>query len=157
MFGKLNEEDIEALLKRQVIGRIGCHADNTTFIVPISYAYDDGCIYVHTKEGLKINLMRKNPSVCFEVDEMKDMANWKTVIAWGEFEELKEPEERNKGLMHLVNRLLPMVSSETTHLFPDWPFTSDDISVIKGIVFRIRLTRKTGRYESNYASPCLNG
>lgn len=157
MFGKLNPAEIEELLNHQTVGRIGCHAEDTTFIVPVSYAYDGEYIYVHTREGLKINLMRKNPKVCFEVDDMKDMANWKTVIAWGHFEELKETHARNQGLIHLVNRLLPLVSSETTHLFPDWPFTSDDISVIKGIVFRIRLTEKSGRYETNYASPCLNG
>lgn len=157
MLGKLNTIEIEDLLKSQVIGRIGCHADNTTFIVPISYVYDGESIYAHTKEGLKLNLMRKNPDVCFEVDEMKDMANWKSVIAWGDFQELKDSSERNKGLQLLVNRILPLVSSETTHLFPDWPFASDDISKIRGVVFRIRLKEKSGRFESNYASPSLNG
>lgn len=156
MLGKLNSAEVEDLLSSQVIGRIGCHADGTIFIVPISYVYDGQCIYAHTEEGLKVNLMRKNPSVCFEVDKTHDMANWKTVIAWGKFEELEES-ERQKALQLLVNRILPLVSSETTHLFPDWPFGSEDISGIQGIVFRICLTEKSGRFENNYASPCLNG
>lgn len=157
MLGKLNADEIEDLLKGQIIGRIGCHADDTTFIVPISYVYDGEYLYAHTREGLKLRLMRKNPKVCFEVDLMQDMANWKSVIAFGEFEELTDPADRIKGLQLLVNRILPLVSSETTHLFSDWPFTSENFDEIKGIVFRIRLASKSGRFETNSISPCLNG
>jgi hypothetical protein len=98
---------------------------------------------------MKINMMRKNPRVCFEVDEMKDMANWKSVITWGTFEELNEKTDRNKALVNLINRVLPLVSSETVHLSAHWPFIEDDVSTIKGIVFRIRLEQKTGRFEHN--------
>lgn len=33
--------------------------------------------------------MRANPEVCSQVDEIDDMANWRSVIAWGRYEELK--------------------------------------------------------------------
>lgn len=157
MLGKLNTTDIEAVLNEQCIGRIGCHADGTTYIVPISYAYDGEYIYAHTREGLKMTLMRKNPSVCFEVDVMHDMANWKTVIAWGMFEELNDPTERRKALQLLVDRILPLVSSETTHLFPSWPFADNNLEAIKGIVFRIRLEKKSGRFETNNTTACITG
>jgi uncharacterized protein len=149
MLGKLNTIDIEEVLNQEFIGRIGCHADGVTYIVPISYAYKDECIYGRTKEGMKVTMMRKNPKVCFEVAVMKDTANWKSVIAWGEFEELTENTERDKALRHLTDRALPLISSETTHLSPDWPFPLKNISSIEGIVFRIRLNEKTGRFESN--------
>ncbi len=54
-------------------------------------------VYGHTMEGMKINMMRKNPRVCFEVDVMQNMANWKSVIAWGEFEELSSEPGRKTG------------------------------------------------------------
>jgi nitroimidazol reductase NimA-like FMN-containing flavoprotein (pyridoxamine 5'-phosphate oxidase superfamily) len=149
MFGTLDNKQIEEVLMHQVIGRIGCSADGITYIVPISYAYDGVYIYGHTTEGMKINIMRKNASVCFEVEEMKDMANWKTVITWGSFEEVTEPIERSKGLQILVDRVLPIISSETTHLSPLWPFPITDIRNIKGIVFRIKLGKKSGRFETN--------
>ena len=69
MTGELSQEQMEALLRSQVTGRIGCHADGRTFVVPVTYAYgEDGYIYGSTGEGLKVALMRKNPRVCFEVD-----------------------------------------------------------------------------------------
>src|SRR5687768_6127046 len=98
MLGKLTTTEIEEIIMHQTVGRIGCHANGITYIVPISYAYDGQYVYMHSYEGQKIDMMRKNPDICIEVDVMSDMANWKSVIAWGTFEELKDIEERNNGL-----------------------------------------------------------
>ena len=149
MFGSLDDKQIEEVLMRQILGRIGCSYGGVTYIVPISYAYDGIYIFGHTDEGMKIDVMRQNPDVCFEVEEMKDMANWKSVIAWGKFEEVTDLAQRKIGLQLLVDRVLPLITSETTHLSPQWPFPLNDISTIKGIVFRIKLEKKTGRFETN--------
>jgi nitroimidazol reductase NimA-like FMN-containing flavoprotein (pyridoxamine 5'-phosphate oxidase superfamily) len=92
-------------------------------------------------------MMRKNPKVCFQIDEMENMANWKSVVTWGTYEELKNEEERNEGLEKLISRMLPEISSETVKLSPQWPFPTNDFTKIRGIIFRIRLTEKTGRFE----------
>jgi nitroimidazol reductase NimA-like FMN-containing flavoprotein (pyridoxamine 5'-phosphate oxidase superfamily) len=147
MFGILTTSEIEEVIMHQTVGRLGCHADDTTYVVPISYAYDGMYIYAHTTEGMKVNIMRKNPKVCFQVDRMNNMANWQSVISWGHYQELTETVERNRALKRLMDRVLPLLSSTTTHLSPYWPFLPNDISSIKGIVFRILLTEKTGRFE----------
>ncbi len=147
MFENLDNGQIENVISENIMGRLGCHADGKTYVVPVSYAYDGKYIYVRTFEGLKISMMRKNPNVCFQVDSLEDMADWKSVIAWGTFEELTNEEERNEGLKILISRILPGISSETMKLSPVWPFPTDDYSKIEGIVFRIRLTEKTGRCE----------
>lgn len=147
MFGKLSLEEIEQLLTHQLVGRLGCHAEGVTYVVPISYVYDGTFIYCHTYEGMKLNMMRKNPSVCFEVDNTKNLADWQSVVAWGKFEELPEGNDRTEALKKLEARALPLLSSETMHLDAQWPFISADIDRIEGIVFRIRLVEKTGRFE----------
>ena len=149
MLGALNSSEIESLLHREFVGRIGCHADDMIYVVPVSYAYDGEYIYVHTTEGLKIDIMRKNPKVCFQVDDMHNMANWQSAIAWGIFEELKKGEDRNHAIELLMGRVLPFIHSETMHVSPHWPFPSTEFDSIKGIFFRIRLTKKTGRYEKS--------
>ena len=155
MLGTLETNEIEEFLHRQVVGRIGCHADGVTYIVPVSYAYDGRYMYAHSREGMKTAIMRKNPKICFEVDHMKDMANWKSVISWGVFEELTDPTERNKAIKILSDRILPVVSSETTHLSRHWPFPDPDTSHVTGVVFRVELTEKTGRFENNDISSLL--
>ncbi len=149
MLGKLDQFEIDALLHNQILGRIGCHANDVTYIVPISYAYDGECIYAITHEGLKIDIMRQNNQVCFEAEQIPNMAAWQTVICWGEFEELTEMPDRHRALELLSKRKLPNMSSQTTKLSPTWPFQTGDIDSIKGVVFRIRLIRKTGRFEKH--------
>ena len=104
MLGTLTSEQIEQVLRTEVIGRIGCHLEGRTYVVPITYAYLDGAVYAHSAEGLKLQMMRMNPAVCFEVDHMDDMANWRSVIATGRFEEL-HGEAAKLGLQVLLARL----------------------------------------------------
>jgi nitroimidazol reductase NimA-like FMN-containing flavoprotein (pyridoxamine 5'-phosphate oxidase superfamily) len=146
MFGKMSAAEIDQLLQQQLVGRIGCHANRLTYVVPVSYAYDGSYIYCHTYEGMKMNMMRKNPAVCFEVDNTKNLSNWQSVIAWGVFEELTGGVERKDAIKALRDRKLPILSSETMHLGSNWPFASAE-DQIDGIIFRIQLKEKTGRYE----------
>lgn len=156
MIGSLSSEEIEDLLENNYLGRLACHAEGLTYIVPLSYAYDSGAIYVRTFEGMKLNMMRKNPQVCFEVDILEDMSNWKSVIAWGEFEELTTREERNQGLKILMDRKLPTLSSSMTKLSADWPFRSEAFDDIPGVIFRVFLKNKSGRFEKATTASFVN-
>ncbi len=147
MFGELNDEEIEQLLNKQFVGRIGCTANNMVYVVPIGYAYDGTYLYGHSKEGLKLKIMRENPQVCFEVDDISDIANWQSVIGWGTFEELTEGNERKEGIQKIVAKNLPPSASQTSKLLPEYPFFSDDKNDVEGVVYRIRLEKKTGRFE----------
>lgn len=147
MIGDLNDKQIDYLLNSQVIGRIGCSVDYKTYVVPISYVYDGTYIYSHTHLGLKIEMMRKNPKVCFEVDVMLNMANWQSAICWGDYEEITDPNEKANIVDKLVDRILPFTSSET--LFPTSGLQTDKISSrgTPEVVFGIKLHTKTGKFE----------
>ena len=84
---QLDDKEIDEFLRRQVVGRIGMHADGETYVVPVIYAWDGDCIYVQSIEGRKISMMRENPQVCFEADE-DDNGSWRSVIVDGTYEEL---------------------------------------------------------------------
>tara|TARA_R110002049_G_scaffold55337_3_gene153598 strand:+ start:1797 stop:2057 length:261 start_codon:yes stop_codon:yes gene_type:complete len=45
---------------------------------------------------------------------MENMSNWRSVIAWGKFEELKAPEEREMGMQKLIDHIMPIMTGETT-------------------------------------------
>ena len=82
MFETLSDKQIINVVCNNIIGRLGCHSDGKTYVVPISFAYEGGYIYARTFEGMKIDMMRKNPEVCFQLDEMNSMADWKSVVFW---------------------------------------------------------------------------
>jgi uncharacterized protein len=86
---KLDRAQIDDLLGAQVVGRIGCHADGVTYVVPVIYAYDGEAFYVYTVEGRKVRMMRANPEICFEVDEYES-GSWRSAIVQGRYEELDE-------------------------------------------------------------------
>lgn len=130
MIGTLEPEQIDEVLRRQVVGRIGVHADGRTYVVPVSYVYDGDAIYAHSGPGRKLEFMRAEPRVTFEVDEARAPDRWRSVIAEGTFEEIDEPRERNAALALIYGSAgIPDLGTQT-------------------VVFRIRLTSRSGRFET---------
>ena len=147
MMGQLTNDEIENLLHTAVLGRIGCTDGKLIYVVPISFVYDGNYVYCYTHEGLKTNMLRENPNLCFEVEQLVDLANWQTVITHGTFEELTDPALRFDALKKLHARKLPIITSQTTRLTEEWPFLAKELGLLKGVAFRIRLHNKSGRFE----------
>jgi uncharacterized protein len=151
MMGTLNETQIEEVLQSNLLGRIGCNDGARMYVVPINYVYDGHHIIAHSVAGMKIAMMRKNPQVCFEVDEMKSFTNWKSVIAWGEYQELTDAREKYNAMKLFVDRTMRLKISETAippeiteqRVHPRSP------GYIKPVIYRIVLTEKTGRFEKD--------
>jgi nitroimidazol reductase NimA-like FMN-containing flavoprotein (pyridoxamine 5'-phosphate oxidase superfamily) len=148
MLGQLDEVEIEELLASQKIGRLGCHSQGRTYVVPIAYAYEDGAIVAHSTEGLKLQMMRDNPYVCFEIDAMDDISNWRSVVAWGRFEELHGA-TADRAMAQLIARLAPLgASPASTHSPKDLKHQyRAQTQGLATVVYRIVLTEKTGRFE----------
>jgi nitroimidazol reductase NimA-like FMN-containing flavoprotein (pyridoxamine 5'-phosphate oxidase superfamily) len=147
MIEQLSQPQIEQLLHEQVIGRVGCHALGRTYVVPVTYAYIDGDIVSHTGDGLKVRMMRTNPNVCFEVEDLRRLPRWASVIAFGRYEEL-QGREADAALDQLVARL--GVSPPAANAMP-WQgagvYEPGSHAQRSDVVFRIVLDEKTGRYD----------
>jgi nitroimidazol reductase NimA-like FMN-containing flavoprotein (pyridoxamine 5'-phosphate oxidase superfamily) len=148
MLGILSSEEIEDLLRSEVVARIGCHANGRTYVVPITYAYDGESLIAHSTEGLKLQMMRVNPSVCVEVDHMDDLSNWRSVIARGRFEELAGA-DASAALVALRERFRPLLVSETSQPGEGLHAGESEVHVGNGgaHIYRIHLIEKTGRFE----------
>jgi uncharacterized protein len=60
---------IEEMLRHAEAGRLGLSADNRPYVVPLNFVYWNDAIYFHcAAEGRKIDIIKENPRVCFEVD-----------------------------------------------------------------------------------------
>jgi uncharacterized protein len=130
---ELPPEEIERLLGTAIVGRIACCAhggDGRPYVVPLAYGYDGEAIYAHSGVGRKIRMMRAQPLVTIEVDEAQAADRWRSVIAEGTYEELSETAARERALAIIFPEpgARPRLGPQT-------------------IVYRIRLTAKSGRYE----------
>jgi nitroimidazol reductase NimA-like FMN-containing flavoprotein (pyridoxamine 5'-phosphate oxidase superfamily) len=134
---KLEDTDARAILSEGSLGRLGCVASGWPYVVPVNYFFDGKDIYIHTLPGKKVEALRANPRACLQVDEIKDSYNWRSVIAYGIFEEVSNEETREDVLTRLYSRL--------PHLTPV------ESQLVKGmsgtIVFRIRVEDVTGMGE----------
>lgn len=149
MVGHLTEEQIVSVLKENALGRLGCCDGTQSYIVPTNYYYDGEAIVLHSEVGLKINIMRQNPNVCFEVDELTDFTHWKSVIVFGRYVEIEVEEEQKEVMDAYVNSLMRIKLSETA-LLPEihqarlHPRTGP----LNTVIYKIVIDKMTGRYES---------
>lgn len=150
MTGILTDEQIDLVLTEKVVGRIGCSDGNKLYVVPVSYAYDGRAILAHSLEGMKINMMRQNPDVCFEVDDIKSFTHWQSVIAWGRYQELTDERDRYHAMKLFVEKMLHIKTSQTAVIPPSNPQNIHGHSQVNArpVIYRIIITKKTGRFES---------
>jgi len=77
-------DEIKRLLQEPSVCRIAMADGNTPYIVPVNFAVADGVLYLHSaKTGRKIEILRKNPSVCFEMDVPGDLVEGDKACQWG--------------------------------------------------------------------------
>ncbi len=83
MSGMANQ-DMEKMLSSVSHGRLGLCVDNEPYVVPVAFGYMDGKIYLHgAKTGKRVDYVKRNPRVCFEVDEYNKDGSWTSVIVYG--------------------------------------------------------------------------
>lgn len=87
MMGALSASEMETLLTQERFGHLACCDDGKPFVFPMAFAYHAGVLYGQTTVGRKIDILRRNPNVCFQVQRVDD-ASWRSVQCWGTFEEL---------------------------------------------------------------------
>jgi nitroimidazol reductase NimA-like FMN-containing flavoprotein (pyridoxamine 5'-phosphate oxidase superfamily) len=139
MIKELNQDQSRELLRKERIGRLGCIAEDGPYIVPVNYVFDGECAYLHSLPGRKIEAMRACGRVCLQVDEIMDELSWKSVLAFGTYEEITNSHERSEALNHLLARF--------SRLTPVESFIAEDAGAPAPIVFRIRVSRLTGICE----------
>ena len=137
MLIQLGEQESLKLLEEIKIGRMGCCLNDAPYVIPIHYFFDGKHIYVHSLPGRKIEMLRANPNVCLQVDEIKDEYNWRSVIVFGRYEELTAVAEHDTALAMLFRHM--------PHLTPVEAGMSRQS--VQSIVFRIKPDQITGVCE----------
>jgi nitroimidazol reductase NimA-like FMN-containing flavoprotein (pyridoxamine 5'-phosphate oxidase superfamily) len=150
MLAELTQQEIEEVLYDNSIGRIGCVDGGMPYIVPVNYRYEGGYVQCYSLEGMKMQIMRSNPDVCFEVEQIHDQHHWKTVICWGIFEEITDEEELARLRPQNREYILRKRASVTPATPADSAQPHPEPKPGEPIFYRIHLTRFTGRTEQQY-------
>lgn len=112
---ELTPEECVRVLERGTHGVLAVLGDGGyPYAVPLSYVYEDGKIWFHcAKQGHKLDAIRKEPKVSFcVVDQDKIVPEeyttyFRSVIAFGTAQELKDEGEKRKALEALAAKYSP--------------------------------------------------
>jgi nitroimidazol reductase NimA-like FMN-containing flavoprotein (pyridoxamine 5'-phosphate oxidase superfamily) len=135
MITQLSQEEARALLTASRVGRLGCVYEDGPYVVPINYVMDGESIYGHSLPGRKLEALRANPRACLQVDEVTDPYHWRSAIAFGAYEEVTDPAERNRAVRALQSRFPNLTPVESV------PVHDGQSSVV---IFRLRIDKVTG-------------
>jgi len=115
----IDREEIYEILAGAEVGRLGTCRDGVPYVTPVNFAHREGRIYFHSAlEGRKIDNIRANPVVCFEVDEPLGTVvtgesacevsyAYRSVIVQGEARLVEDDAEKIEALRLLLKKFEP--------------------------------------------------
>lgn len=89
----MTREESLSLLKSSRYGRIACAQNAQPYITPLSFVYSDDYLYCFATVGTRIAWMRTNPLVCVEIEALISHEEWRTVVIFGQYQELTDTPE----------------------------------------------------------------
>lgn len=110
----VSKEDILQILQDGKFATIAMARDNEPYVVTLSYGYDEvsETLFFHcATKGLKLDFLNANKKVCATVIEDGGYAvgecahEYKSVVFWGDMEEVLDVEEKKHGMRILASHL----------------------------------------------------
>lgn len=137
-FAALDRPAIDALLSRHAVARLAYAHRDRVDIEPIHYVYLDRWLYVRTQPGTKLSTLIHNPWVALEIDEVRGLYDWASVVVRGRLQLLDdgphdEARTRYRVAVEAIRTLVPDA------------FTSDDPTPGRVIVCALYVDDVEGR------------
>jgi uncharacterized protein len=140
--------DIESIITTADVCRVAFADDNTPYIVTLNFGYSGGdkpCFYFHcANEGRKLDLIKKNNYVCFELDTDhmlyggEEGCDWgmkfRSVVGYGRISEVTDHYSRLAGLDHIMS-----------HYADGNKFTYSEKVFERTTVLRLEIEEMTGK------------
>ena len=74
---------IEEILSKSDICRLAMVDGDQPYMLAFNYGYRDGKIYIHcAREGRKIDVLKQNNRVCFEIEQGVELVKHKKACGW---------------------------------------------------------------------------
>jgi len=110
-------KELEEILQKADVCRIAFAVDNIPYNVAMNFGYiwkDHLTLYLHcAKEGKKLELMKRNNTVCFEMDtdheivEATNACDWgmkyRSIVGIGLLESVTDENKKKKGLDSIMD------------------------------------------------------
>ncbi len=148
-----SNENINLILQKCHVCRLGLIKDNVPYIVPVSFGYSDNAIYFHTaQEGQKVEFIDAGHIACFELElgvrlltEGSNPCDWgfsyQSVIGYGTIHELTEHQEKVRGLELILRQ----------YVTGKWPMAAPHVEHTR--VWKLDIESITGKQSEDHFCP----
>jgi len=113
-----DQDQIDAFLLQAKVGNLGLANELEPYILPLNFAWWNGCIYFHGADsGRKIEMINANNRVCFSVcEEYGTVADpvpanldtmYMSVFISGTIERVQEPAEMRDAMQAMIDKYVP--------------------------------------------------
>ena len=111
-----DKREIEEILRKALVCRVAMCNGESPYCVPMNFCYMNGSLYLHSaKEGKKLEILRRNNRVCFEVDvDVSPITEghpcswsmrYRSVIGKGKAVFVEDREEKREAITCLVEKI----------------------------------------------------
>jgi nitroimidazol reductase NimA-like FMN-containing flavoprotein (pyridoxamine 5'-phosphate oxidase superfamily) len=74
---------IDKIINEAEFCRIALSNGNEPYIIPMNFGYKDNCVYLHSaKEGKKLDILKINNNVCFQVESQVELVKSENPCEW---------------------------------------------------------------------------
>jgi hypothetical protein len=143
-----DSQTIDSIFEAADVCRVAFADNNIPYIVTLNFGYQPGAggiLYFHcAKEGRKIEMMKKNDYVCFEVDTDHILyrgpkaCNWgmkyKSIVGYGRISVINDPDERKRGLNMIMD-----------HYGANGMYDYDEKELARTAILRLEITEISGK------------
>ena len=104
-----DENTIKEILEKSSVCRLGLFDDDYPYVVPLNYGHKNNALYFHCAlEGRKIELIKKNNKVAFEIEQAYEVikndvscrwtTRYRSVMGTGTIEIISDFNKKKEGL-----------------------------------------------------------
>jgi len=141
----MSEAEAMSILETAQVGTLATVSEeNIPYLVPMSFVYTQGAIYLHCAvEGKKLDNIRSNNNICFNVVEAVELlpaafsTKYKSVTVFGKIAVVEAQEEKRQSLIAIVKKYSPD--------FYEAGLQYIDNAIEKTKVLKIEVSRITGK------------
>lgn len=137
--------EVRAIMEEALVCRIGLSDNGMPYVVPMNYGLGTNCLYLHcAAEGRKLDILRRNGRICFEMDLLRQIkpgaepcgwgALYESVIGFGRAVILELPAEKRAALDRIME-----------HCGAKGPFSYPDETLARTAVIRINIESVTAK------------
>jgi nitroimidazol reductase NimA-like FMN-containing flavoprotein (pyridoxamine 5'-phosphate oxidase superfamily) len=116
--GRYDAAVIEAILDRGLVSKVAFVERGEPVCIPMLYAWIDGKLYIHGSRAIRaMRILARGEPACLAVTLLQGLvlarsafersANYESVIAFGRFRPIDDPDEPLTALAGFTNKLLP--------------------------------------------------